>query len=86
MAQVVMSPNPKIVKKFVYGNGQTFEGGIDEALGKPVAGLQLAGLGQSKSLRGAEENVHTAPKKICLECSSVAVDGSDYCSFCKQYK
>ena len=80
-----MSPNPKVIKKFINGNGTTFDGGVDEALGQPVAGLHVSGPRRTEGLRGSEE-VASTPKKICLECSSPALDGKDYCSFCVQYK
>jgi hypothetical protein len=83
MAQIVMSPNPKVIKKFINGNGTTFDGGVDEALGT-VAGLHVSRPGESTSVRGTEE-VDSTPKKICLECSSEAKEGSNYCSFCSQF-
>jgi hypothetical protein len=78
MCPVVMSPNPKVVKKFLHGNGTVTEGTIDEALG----GVNLGGTRPNKGVRRDEKELPTSPKKICLECSDPAVEGKDYCAFC----
>lgn len=75
---VVMSPNPKVIKKFLHGNGTITEGTIDEVMG----GLNVGGLRSNQGVRRTEADIPTTPKKICLECSDPAVEGKDYCTFC----
>lgn len=77
---VVISDNPKVIRKFIKSNGQVEEGTISDHfeghnVGRTAVPNRVAGTAKEKS-------VDATPKKICLACSSPAKENSDYCSSC----
>lgn len=80
---VVISDNPKIIKKFIQSNGQVIDGEIyDIPQGDYVASITRADSTPKKARAVAKDK---EGEKICLGCSSVAKEGFDYCSSCLPY-
>lgn len=80
MANVIMAKNPKKIKQFIQ-DGKVYDGGVEETLNGMVNNVGGAG-STDRVPEAVKEPTKDTPKKICLGCSTPAIDGSDYCYSC----
>ena len=79
---IIISDNPKVIKKFIKSNGEVKDGTIEENYEAPGNNVGTTP-GANRLSRKIEKNTEaTKGKKICLGCSSEAKDGYDYCASC----